>query len=187
MSNSYENRRQRIMARLVAGDSILDVGCAQRPNPYLKGKHVIGLDLADMEIRPPYTDHIVGDIADIEALLAGQQFDTVLMGEFIEHIERPYDVLRSFHKNIKHGGSLILSTPNPLGIPVVLTEYLCLRKYFYTDDHVFYFSPRWVWRLLERTGYKVIRTVGCGISLGGFWLPSPVSLSYIVIYEAKPV
>ena len=83
--NYYENRRQRIMASLANGDCILDVGCAHRPNPYLHSKRVIGLDLIDMDIRPPYTEHIVGDIAELGTLLPGQMFDTILMGELIEH------------------------------------------------------------------------------------------------------
>ena len=185
--NYYENRRQRIMASLADGDCILDVGCAHRPNPYLHGRRVIGLDLIDMDIHPPYTEHIVGDIADLGALLQGQKFNTILMGEFIEHLEEPYEILRSIHDKIAPGGALILSTPNPLGIPVVIAEYLCLRKFYYTKNHPFYFSPRWVWRLLERSGYKVTKTVGCGASIGGLWLPAFVSLSYIVIYMAQPI
>lgn len=175
------------MATLANGNSILDIGCAQQPNLNLRGNRVVGLDKNDMVVQPPYTEHIAGDATDMDTLLPGQQFDTVLMGEFIEHIERPYDFLRLARNHISPGGSLILSTPNPLGIPVVLAEYLCLRKFYYTSDHVFYFSPRWVWRLLEGSGYKIIKTVGCGASIAGAWLPVPLSLSYIIIYVAAPI
>lgn len=175
------------MAKLARGDSILDIGCAQMPNADLQGKHVVGLDIKDMLLQPPYTEHIVGDVSDIDTLLRGRQFDAVLMGELIEHVQRPYDVLRSVRNHIAPNGSLLLSTPNPLGIPVVIAEYLCLRSFFYTKHHSFYFTPRWVWRLLEKSGYKVTNTVGCGASICGAWLPAPVSLSYIVIYVARPV
>ena len=185
MADFYERHRQRTIAKLAHGDHILDIGCADRPNAYLRARRVTGLDRNEMVVKPPYTEHIVGDIADIGVLLPNQQFDTVLMGELIEHIERPYDLLRSIRSHIVPGGSLILSTPNPLGIPVVLAEYLCLRRFYYTPHHVFYFTPRWVWRLLERTGYRVTRTIGCGASIAGFWLPAPARLSYIVIYVAN--
>jgi len=124
MLNYYENRRQRIMARFTDGPRILDVGCSERPNPYLQGKEIVGLDMINMEIKPPYSEHITGDIKDIDTLLAGRRFDTILMGEFIKHIERPYDVLRSLHAHILPGSSLLLSTPNPLGIPVVVAPRL---------------------------------------------------------------
>lgn len=175
------------MAALAQGERILDIGCAERPNMYLRGRQIVGLDIDQMTVRSPYTEHIIGDIADIDRLLSGRQFDTVLMGELIEHVERPYDILRSLRKFILPGGSLIISTPNPLGIPVAVAEYLCLRRFYYTKNHVFYFSPRWAWRLLERSGYRVTKTVGCGASIGGLWLPAPVPLSYIAIYQAEPV
>jgi 2-polyprenyl-3-methyl-5-hydroxy-6-metoxy-1,4-benzoquinol methylase len=187
MPDRYEKHRQRIMARLVHGGSILDVGCAQQPNTYLRGERVVGLDKSDMDIQSPYTEHIIGDVTDVDNLLRGRQFDTVLMGELIEHLERPYDVLRSLRNYIADKGTLILSTPNPLGIPVVVAEYLRMRRYFYSRHHAFYFSPRWAWRLLERTGFQVVRTIGCGARIGPLWLPAPLSLSYIIVYVATPV
>ncbi len=186
MSNYYEKRRQRLIAGLAGAGDILDIGCAHMPNVNLQGKHIVGLDLEDMDVRPPYTEHIAGDIFEIDNLLPGRKFDTILMGEFIEHVERPYDVLRCVRNHIAPSGTLLISTPNPLGIPVVAAEYLCLRRFYFTKHHTFYFTPRWVWRLLESSGYKVVKTIGCGASICGVWLPAPVSLSYIVIYAAKP-
>ncbi len=183
--NRYEQRRQRLIASLVTGRSVLDIGCAQLPNRYLRCERLVGLDISAMEVRPPYTEHVVGDANDISALLKDQRFDTVLLAEFIEHVERPYDLLRAVARHIAPNGRLVLSTPNPLGIPVVLVEYLSLRRFFYTDEHVFYFTPRWMWRLLERCGYTVVKTVGCGASLCGLWMPMPVTLSYTVIYVAE--
>ena len=174
------------MAELAVGESILDVGCAQLPNPYLRARQVVGLDLAEMDVRPPYTDHVVGNVEAAPDLLGGRLFDSVLLGEIIEHIERPYDVLRLLRRLLARGGRLILSTPNPLGIPVVFAEYLLLRKLYYTTDHKFYFPPRWVWRLLEGSGYRVVRTIGCGVSLMGWRLPAPRSLSYQLLYVAEP-
>lgn len=187
MNNSYEKHRLNILAKYAGTKSVLDIGCAQQPNIYLSGENVVGLDLEKMEVSKPYTEHIVADAGQIDNVLAGRKFDSILMGEFIEHVECPYDILRSVKKFIKPGGSLILSTPNPLGFPVVIAEYLTLRKVFYTKHHVFYFTPRWVWRLLERSGYKIKKTIGCGLSLGKFRLPAPASLSYIVIYIAEPI
>ena len=187
MFTNYEKHRQKLMAKFAKGQSILDIGCAQMPNRNLKAKRIVGLDLEEMKVQAPYTQHIVGDVTEIDTLLGGEKFDTVLMGECIEHVEQPYDILRSVHNSIAPDGSIILSTPNPLGIPVVIAEYLKMRKYYYTQHHVYYFTPRWVWRLLERSGYKVTKTIGCGANLAGRWSPAPASLSYIVIYIAKPV
>jgi len=172
------------MARLAVGRSALDIGCAQLPNPFLTNPRVVGLDLDDMPLRPPYTRHVVGDAFDIDALLAGEAFDAVLMGSIIEHVERPYDLLRAVRRHVADGGRLILATPNPLGVPQAVAELLTWRRFFYSPEHTYAFAPRWVWRLLERTGFRPVRTVGCGASLYGVWFPAPTGLSYTVIYVA---
>jgi 2-polyprenyl-3-methyl-5-hydroxy-6-metoxy-1,4-benzoquinol methylase len=175
------------MGELAQGQSVLDIGCADIPNPYLRGKRIVGLDLEDMKISPPYAEHVIGDVNQIDELLPGELFDVILMGNVIEHVEQPYELLRKVREHISTDGLLILSTPNLLGFPVIIAEYLCLRRFFYTANHVYYFTPRWVWRLLEQAGFHVLTTVGCGMYLRGAWIPAPVTLSYEVIYAAKPI
>lgn len=185
--NRYDLHRLRLIADRVVGTSILDLGCAEAPNPYLVGERVVGLDTVRMEVAPPYTEHIVGDVTNLDKLVVGQTFDTICMGELIEHVERPYDLLRVVRGHIAEGGRLVMTTPNPLGLFAVVAEYLFLKRYYYTLDHTYYFTPRWVWRILERCGYEVLDTVGCGIWMMGLgWLPGPVSLSYQVVYVAVP-
>ena len=183
---NYETYRLHRMATLATGNRILDVGCAFKPNRFLKGQEVVGLDLDQMAVASPYTKHVVGNVFDLDKHLPNQQFDTILLGEFIEHVETPYALLRQFRGMIAPQGRLVLSTPNPLGIPAIVAEYLLLRKWFYTREHLYYIPPRWVWRMLETTGYKVLRTVSVGANLMGLRIPCPVSLSYQVIYVAQP-
>jgi len=186
MKSPYDLHRQQLIAQLTHGESILDMGCAYMPNRFLRGETIVGLDLNAMELNPPYTEHITGDATNISEILGQRQFDTIILGEIIEHVEQPYNLLRKIRVHILTGGILIISTPNPLGLPVVFAEYLSLRKFFYTPNHLYYFTPRWAWRLLEHSGYHVTRTIGCGVSLGRWTVPAPPTLSYNVIYVAKP-
>jgi len=175
------------MADSAVGDTVLDLGCVGAPNPYLRGKRVVGYDRQDMGVRPPYTEHIVGDVFEIDDRLANQRFDTVIGGEVIEHVERPFELLQMLRRHIVPCGRLVLSTPNVLSFPMVLTEYALLNRFYYTDEHVFAYSPRWVWRLLERSGFAAVKMLGCGIC-GPFalWIPAPACLSFQVIYVATP-
>ena len=185
-SAAYDRARLRKIAALAQGPSVLDIGYAQVPNPYLEGHHRVGFDLnspSDSTVR--YDEEIRGDVGNIVEVLRGRTFDTVICGELIEHLENPYAFLREVGKLLKPDGRLILTTPNPFGFPVLLCEILRLRRFFYTTEHLYYFLPRWVVRLLEHTGYRV-----AAVKPVGWWLPfgvlglCPVALSYQVIYVA---
>lgn len=184
-SAAYEDRRQRLVASLVDGSTVLDLGYAQDPNRYLGG-HRVGLDLNRPEPgRSCYDEEIVGDVTDLAAALDGRRFATVVCAELIEHLEAPYHFLRSLLGAIEPAGQLVLSTPNPVGFPVVLSEWTRDRRHFYTSEHAWYLAPRWVERLLEASGWRVEQVRGVGL-----WpfarVPATPGLSYQVVYVARP-
>jgi 2-polyprenyl-3-methyl-5-hydroxy-6-metoxy-1,4-benzoquinol methylase len=182
--NWYSRRRLRAMARAIVGETVLDIGCAAAPNPFLVGRQVVGFDRDPMTVAAPYTEHVSGDVYAMNDLLRGRVFDTVLCGELIEHVERPFDLLRMLRVHVAPRGRLVLSTPNLLGVPIVVAEYLNL-PIWYTEEHVYAFSPRWVWRILERCGFERVSMKGCGISLPrGWWMPAPRSLSTQIVFVA---
>ncbi len=186
-SHRYEARRLRLLAHHAHGN-VLDIGYAAMPNPHLLHLECTGLDLLPPpEAGPHYSTYIQGDVAEIAELVAGQQFSTVVAGEFIEHMEDPYRFLRDLRPLFKEEGRLVLSTPNPLGFPVVFLEAVRSKAFFYTRDHTFYFLPRWVERLLDRAGYDVKKVRPVGLWLPWGYLPwCPVAVSYQVIYVAEP-
>jgi SAM-dependent methyltransferase len=176
----------RQIAHQAVGKTVLDIGYAQAPNPFLDGFSRTGYDLnkpVSGSVR--YEEEIVGDVYDIGAVLAGRRFDTIICGELIEHLETPYDFLRDLSRLLNEDGRLILSTPNPLGFPVFLCELFQLRSFFYTREHLYYFLPRWMRRLLELSGYRLqcMRSVGLWLPFGVLAL-CPTILSYQVIYVA---
>lgn len=185
-SEGYERRRQRLIAEQVRGE-VLDLGHAQLVNPYLDGSQVTGVDLVAPDQPSGYREDLVGSVMALDEVVGERRFDTVVAAELIEHLERPYDFLRSVREVIAEDGRLVLTTPNPLGFPVLLLELLRSTRWFYTTDHTYYFLPRWMRRMFEFTGFELVRTVPVGI-----WLPfghvpwSPVALSYQLVYVAEP-
>lgn len=183
----YEKKRQMQIARRVAGARVLDIGCAWNPNPFLRehGCSVVGYDLIKPSGEVPYGELIQGDVHDIDVVLSGRTFDVAVLGNVIEHLEEPYRALRAIHPLLKEDGQLILSTPNPLAMPILLFELGHAQSFFYGDSHCYYFLPRWVRRMLESTGYSLIEIVPVGLWLTG--IPCPAAMSACLTYVAKKV
>jgi 2-polyprenyl-3-methyl-5-hydroxy-6-metoxy-1,4-benzoquinol methylase len=185
VAHRYEEARLAKLAELAVGDEVLDLGCSLGMNAGLlrAGRTVTGLDLEEPKGHVRYQRFLVGDVFELPRLDDGRKYDTIVAGEFIEHIERPYDLLRVLHGCLKPRGRLLLSTPNPMAPPVVVYEWAVSRRRFYTESHVYYFTPRWVKRMLEGCGFQPEETKGVGLWPLG--LPCPVGLSYQVIYVAS--
>ncbi len=186
---SNEHKRLRRMAEEVRGSRLLDIGFAQIPNPYLRGTEVVGFDLQARPVSAPYTRTVQGNAAAMKDLLPRGGFDTVLAGEIIEHVCDPYRFLEDCRSLIAPGGRLLISTPNPLHPPILLCEAFGIERFYYTREHLHYFLPRWVRRMLDLSGFSLLKEVSVGFMLplpGKPSLPCPTLLSYQVIYVAEP-
>ena len=92
--------RLKKMAAFAKGKT-LDVGFANLPNPYLRG-YVVGVDLESVPCPENYSGVVVGDMTRV--CFAPASFDTILAGEFIEHIEQPIQFLRDCRRLLRPGG-----------------------------------------------------------------------------------
>jgi 2-polyprenyl-3-methyl-5-hydroxy-6-metoxy-1,4-benzoquinol methylase len=144
----------------------------------------VGLDLQKPREPSGYAEEIQGDATDLGRSLGGRRFDTIVAGELIEHLEDPYAFLRGLHPFLADGGRLILSTPNPLGFPVVICELLRIKRFFYSRDHRYLLTARWVERMLECTGFEVEAVRAVGLHLLCAAPPCPRFMSYQLIYVA---
>lgn len=189
ISERYEQCRLKLVAEYSEGDRVLDLGFADHPNENLVAKEVVGVDLR-LPSSPPlnYTECLIGDATDLKKVFPDKRFDTVISAELIEHLENPYQHLRSVRDVLAPTGRLVLTTPNPVGFPAVLFEWTRSRSRFYAEDHRHYIAPRWVERMLSEAGFIVsmVQSVGLWLPKGPV-LPCPVGLSYQVIYVAEPV
>ena len=185
VSRAYERRRLRLVGEEAGAGAILDIGHAHWPNTYLRGE-IVGFDREVPASPSGYAEDLQGSVEDLPGALDGRTFDAVIAAELIEHLEEPYAFLKSIRSLIRPGGRLVLSTPNPVGLPVLFFEILRSRRFFYARDHSFYFTPRWVYRMLEDSGYRVAGCRGVGLWTPVGAVPGPIGLSYQVIYVAEP-
>lgn len=183
----YERRRLRLAAEAAGRGRVLDIGFAHFPNPYFAAAHLTGVDLLEAPDATGYDETIVGDATDLDGPLGERTFDSVVAGELIEHLEDPYAFLRGVRRRLAPGGRLVITTPNPVSFPVLFVEWMRSRSYFYAEDHTFIAPPRWIDRMLENSGFRVLEHRAVGLWLPPFpVLPCPVPLSYQVLYLAEP-
>ena len=121
-----DESRERIhwVCRMAEGQRILDIGCSQGVAPVLLGRDgfdVVGID-SDVEViefaraelrkeietvqrRVQFLLHSAGDF---ESELP---FDSVILGEVIEHLAKPDKVLMAAWRHLTENGRVIITTP----------------------------------------------------------------------------
>jgi 2-polyprenyl-3-methyl-5-hydroxy-6-metoxy-1,4-benzoquinol methylase len=80
---------------------------------------------------------------------AENSFDIVLMGDVIEHLRDPLDLMRLVQHILKPGGAVIISTPNIAGWAGRLLQIK-------PEEHLYYFAPATMEMLLRQAHLEVI-------------------------------
>ena len=114
--------------------------------------NIVGLDL-DAEgvevLKQRGYNAVCGDVHVVDL---GRQFDTIIAGEIIEHLDNPGQFLCNMHRHLKPGGRLVVSTPNPF--------YAKQRGKIWRrrlpqvhEEHTCWFDPITLNHLLNRSGF----------------------------------
>ena len=150
--NAQQSSKMRIdwFSRCIKGEDILDIGCSQGILPILlgrKGKKVVGIDndyesidyaINSLEKEEKYVRENVSFICDdfIQRDFNGHKFDTIVLGEVLEHLFNPMLVLEKAAMLLKDDGLIIVSVP--FGInrhPDHKRTYYFIELYNQVDKH----------------------------------------------------
>lgn len=129
--------------------------------------------------REEYEKQVQGNI--LEPPFAPNTFDTVYVGELLEHLEEPYVVLRTIHNILKPSGRLILDTPNPYAFARFLRWILLKQESLGDPTHKFFYTPIILKTMITSANYEIIeiatddKVTIKGISIRRF-LPSQIRL-----------
>lgn len=149
------------------GSRVLEVGCAGgHVTRALRGRgcHVTAVerDAGLAEAARAYADAMIA--ADVEAptffkTLGGQVFDVILLGDVLEHLVRPGDLLRGLKAHLHPSGWIVTSIPNVAHASVRLA--LLLGEFRYRDcglldaTHLRFFTADSLAELFDASGYEV--------------------------------
>lgn len=152
--------------------SLLDVGCGEGfvLRHYAEsGWSVTGLDfsLAGIErMNPEYRQHVEqGDVFDLlnKKIESKERYDIVWLGNVLEHVLDPIELLYSLRKLVKPDGVLLVTVPNDGNI---YHEYLYQnqqipeRWWITIPDHISYFTADSLRRSVEHSGWDCLAIHG---------------------------
>lgn len=125
--DEHDMRRWKRLLKHYKGGTILDLGCLDSCMPELLKKFdyswYVGVDTAHDSIyamREKYhferAQFFVGDLfklskSQFNEYYGGELFDYAILGEVLEHLERPEDAIKEAMRILKPGGVLAISTP----------------------------------------------------------------------------
>jgi 2-polyprenyl-3-methyl-5-hydroxy-6-metoxy-1,4-benzoquinol methylase len=154
-----------VLAGVQPGGRLLDVGCAA--GFFLEAASA-WYDVTGIEVSAFAADYArrelghrvhTGDIVDVD--LGGELFDVVTLWNTIEHVFDPVRVLGEVARHTRPGGLLVLSTGDVSG-PLARRD-LPGWNLMTPPEHLFFFSPRTIARLLQGAGFEARRFTFDGI------------------------
>lgn len=153
----------------------LDVGCAT--GALLETLRDRGWSVAGAELCGPSAEYArrrrgldVREAPLEEAGFEEGEFDLVHASHLIEHLNDPVAFLGSVRRVLKEQGVFLVSTPNIAGFQARLFGPAWRSAIF---DHLYLYSRRTLGMLLERAGFRVLKTATWG-GLAAGTAPAPI-------------
>ena len=167
-------KSERIEAILedVRGQKVLNLGCVGHKLPStaggkdhwlhyqlcerFPGAEVLGIDIDKENVERMRSMGFKAEVGDAQQLGYERSFDTIILGELIEHLENPGACLTSCVRALKRGGRIVISTPNAFCAMLGLMYLKNFDKAF-NPEHVVWFCPQTLRALLGRCGLRLTR------------------------------
>jgi len=163
------DRIEAILAE-VRGHDVLNLGCVNhsialtesekerwlqlRLSERFPAANVLGLDIDQENVARMRAQGMNVEVGDAQRLTYHEKFDTIVLGEIIEHLENPGACLEGCRRALKPGGRIIVSTPNIFCVMHMLM-YLKNFDHAFNAEHVAWFCPQTLRTMVERCGLRI--------------------------------
>ena len=141
------------------GGRWLDVGCSTGDFVEIVAAHGIraeGIELSEAAVREARSRGLTVHHGSLEAFEPPHTYETITAFDVIEHLLDPRAFVERLRRWLAPGGTLVMTLPNRAS---VYPRLLMGRHWFYyaPEEHLFYFTPQTIGRLLEDVGFAGIR------------------------------
>jgi len=83
-----------------------------------------------------------------------EYFDLVTVYQVLEHINDPIEFLTTIYKYLKPDGFICIEVPNIQDALISVYNIKSYSDFWFREPHVFYFSPKTLSMILERSGFS---------------------------------
>ena len=181
MRNLYTTKREGyfgyirwgIIAPINQGDNrILDIGCGDGSTGRVlkkegKAKEIIGIELnpvAGQQAKVELDKVILGDIEILQLPFEEEYFDYIILGDILEHLYDPEDVLKKVRPYLKTKGFIVASIPNIRHWRIIRDlaikgEWKYKNEGILDDTHLRFFTRKSILRMFNDNGFEVEQMV----------------------------
>jgi 2-polyprenyl-3-methyl-5-hydroxy-6-metoxy-1,4-benzoquinol methylase len=147
--------------------NLIDVGCGDGfflEEAQKRGWNVYGTEFTDAAIEVCEKKGIRMNKAPISTdQFPPGYFDVITSFEVIEHINNPVEEITAFHKLLRKGGLVYITTPNFNSISRdILSHHWNIIGY---PEHLSYYTRRTLRDLLANNGFNMVKSTSTGISI----------------------
>src|ERR1700683_1459275 len=168
----FDLRRRFLLAHVVAGERVLDVGCAEgrfAAELARAGADVVGVDVAEEPLRRARARHPELDLRLVDEEgrwdLEDASFDAVWAGEVIEHVADTAAWLSQVRRVLRSGGRLLLSTPDHgllLRLRLACSARAFAAHFDPRGEHLLFYVRAALVALLEDFGFEDVEVRAAG-------------------------
>ncbi len=159
-------RRLKWINKFSKKGKLLDIGCATGFFLELATEHgwkVQGLELAKFaheyatkKLKLPVLNKTLED-----AKFKEESFEAVSLFDVVEHLPNPKSTVKEVHRVLKKGGVFAITTPN-IGSLVAKMLGKNWEEVRRVREHIYFFSEKTLKRMLEESGFEVLRVETAG-------------------------
>ncbi|HZX33786.1 MAG TPA: class I SAM-dependent methyltransferase [archaeon] len=170
----YETREDYLVdfMGLEGKEKIIDVGCGSGTFSRALAKkypeaEITGVDVSERAISfaaRKAREENIGNLGFISASISAipvksGSFDVAVVSHLIEHVENPERDLKEINRILKHGGALILTTPNYLSLwplaEMVFDRTMAEKNYSLGEQHISRFTASSIKKPVNNAGFAI--------------------------------
>ena len=157
--STYQQRAKLLSRKTIPGGALLDINCGTglfTAEMMRKGWQAVGIDSSDWAASQarelaPWAQFFVSPVET--AIFPASSFDVITFWDGLEHVDNPKKILERLTSWLEQGGLLLMVLPD---ITSLQSRLMGPRWPSLLRQHIWYFSPVTIKRLLDEQGYELV-------------------------------